>query len=217
MFDPGTRVSFQNSGAISATGPVDLGGSTPFLCSISQSRPTPGQVFTLVSTTGKVSGKFANATSTCAGITFTFAYTEHTVTATVSEAPAPVQPTVATTLAAVKKPTGPAAAIAQVLANGGYEFAFQPSDPGVIRVRWYLVPRGAVIPAAKKKPKALPVASGGTNTKTGKAARLKVKLSPRGRALLKSTKKSVKLTAVVEYTPKGKKATRKVTRFVLKR
>jgi hypothetical protein len=110
-------------------------------------------------------------------------------------------------------PVGPAASIAAILKTGGYLASVHAPKPGTAKVVWYLVPKGAHV-AAKRKP--IVVASGSKTLKKPGKAKLKVKLTKAGKALLKKAK-TLKLTAKGSFKPKGKKATTATQVFKLKR
>jgi hypothetical protein len=98
-------------------------------------------------------------------------------------------------------PTGSAAKIGAILKNG-YKAPFVAKAAGHVTGAWYFVPKGAHVAG---KPKPVLVASGKTTvTKPGRAT-LKLRVSKKGKALLKKAKK-IKLTTKGTFTPTaGKK------------
>jgi hypothetical protein len=126
---------------------------------------------------------------------------------------------VAPSLAGVLTPTGAGARIRTLLQKGGFTFAFTPPVPGRLEVRWYLVPRGARL-AAKKKPKPKPVlvASGAASFARPGPGQVTVKLTKRGKQLLRRSK-GMKLTAQASFRPASSAVPAKTTRkaFTLRR
>jgi hypothetical protein len=119
-------------------------------------------------------------------------------------------------LAAVLTPRGPAAKIGAILKAGGYPAAFTAPGAGTAQIAWYGGTPGARVARVQKAPL---VAKGAkTFTKAGKAT-IKIKLTAKGKALLKKVKKGHKLalTARGSFTPKGGKKTSKQKSFTLKR
>ena len=108
-FDAASMVDFEipgngtvagtDYGQLTSTGAVNLGGAS---LAINHSggcgSPAQGAVYTLVNTTGTLSGTFGNApnngtiTDNCSGATFQINYTAHTVTATVTSTGPPPPP-----------------------------------------------------------------------------------------------------------------------------
>lgn len=145
------------------------------------------------------------------------------LTAVVAAAPAsgttdqtlPTAAEVKTALQAIGAPPSNAS-VGSVLAKGA-TLTFDAPSAGALSVNWYQVPAGAKV-AAKKRP--ILVARGTkTVTKAG-TVKVLVKLTAAGKRLLKATKKakrSLKLTSKVVFTPKGGKATNRISQFKLKR
>jgi hypothetical protein len=118
-------------------------------------------------------------------------------------------------LAAVLTPSGPAASIAALLKAGSYPAAFEAPGAGTAQIAWY---QGSPSARLARAQKSLLVAKGAkTFTKAGKAT-IKIKLTPKGKALLAKVKKGQKLalTAKGSFTPKGGKKTSKQKSFTLK-
>lgn len=119
-------------------------------------------------------------------------------------------------LFAALKPSGAAARIRAILKAGSYAAKFNSPGAGTAQITWFLVPKGAKIAAAK------PVVVAKGSKKATKAGKLKVKvrLSKKGRALLKRSKKrskSVKLVARGSFKPTGGKKISKKRKITLKR
>ena len=97
-------------------------------------------------------------------------------------------------------PTGSAAKIGAILKNG-YKAPFVAKAAGQVTGAWYFVPKGAHVAG---KPKPVLVASGHTTVKKPGKPSLKLRVSKKGKALLKKAKK-IKLTAKGTFTPAGGK------------
>ncbi len=100
-------------------------------------------------------------------------------------------------------PHGKAARLAALHAHGRYVATFSSLAAGRLSISWYLVPRGAHVSAMKPKPKPVLVASGKLTTKASGTAKLTIKLTAAGRALL-AKRKPLKLTAKGAFAPKGR-------------
>ncbi len=139
---------------------------------------------------------------------------------TATPTPKPTRPSLAAVLAKALVPTGKAAKIGAILKAGGYRVKFSAPRAGTAKIAWYYVPRGAHVARKKRKPKPVLVAYGTKKfAKKGKAT-LKVKLSKKGKAMLKKVKKhhKLKLTAKGTFRAKGsKKTTAKKKAISLKR
>jgi hypothetical protein len=123
---------------------------------------------------------------------------------------------VGTAVAAALTPGGPAAKIGAIIKTGAYPAAIKAPSAGTAGIAWYQVPAGAHIASAKKP---VLVASGTkTLSKAGKVT-IKVKLTAKGKAMLKKVKKGhkLKLTGKGSFTPTGGKKTTKLKSFTLKR
>jgi hypothetical protein len=128
----------------------------------------------------------------------------------VPAAAGPGTASVRSALGTALNPTGRSATIGAILKVGGYTASIKAPAPGAAKIVWYFVPKGAHLAA-----KPVVVASGAkTLTKAGKA-RLKVKLSRKGRALLKKSK-ALKLTARGTFKPRGGKSESASNTFKLK-
>jgi hypothetical protein len=95
--------------------------------------------------------------------------------------------------------SGPASSISAILKGGGYPAKFTAPKAGTAQLSLYYVPAGAQL-ARVKKP--VLIARGTKRfSKPGKAT-IKLALTAQGRALLKKAK-TIKLTALGSFTPKG--------------
>jgi hypothetical protein len=92
---------------------------------------------------------------------------------------------------------GAAARISAVLKHGGFAAPGSATAPGTVTITWYSVPAGAHLARATKP---IVIAQGSHTFSTAGKASIKVRLTPRGRALLKGSKR-VKLTAVGTFAP----------------
>jgi hypothetical protein len=109
-------------------------------------------------------------------------------------------------------PSGKNAKIAAVLKHGGYALSFSALTPGQLTISWYLVPKGAHV--AKAKPTL--VARGQVALSAAGGSKLVIKLTSRGRALLKHAHK-IKLTALGSMAGTGGVHVSASKAFVLKR
>jgi hypothetical protein len=165
--------------------------------------------------------QFAGWSGACSGTSGACHLTisgDTTVGATFTSGSPPPPPSAAAVdhaLAAVLTPSGPAASIAAVLKAGSYPAAFQAPGAGKAQIAWYQGSPSARIARAQKS---LLVAKGAkTFTEAGKAT-IKIKLTPKGKALLGKVKKGQKLalSAKGSFTPEGGKKTSKQKSFTLK-
>ncbi len=125
--------------------------------------------------------------------------------------------TILTAITGALTPKGKAAKIAAILKAKGYPAKFTAPSAGTATIAWYQVPKGAHVAKAKKKP--VLVAKGTKKTtKKGKTV-VKVKLTKKGKALLKKVKKhhKLKLTTKGTFKPKGGKTVSKKKAISLKR
>ena len=166
--------------------------------------------------------RFAGWSGACSGTAPTCTVTmssDVTVGATfapLSSSPSPAA--VNKGLAAVLAPSGPAANIAAILKTGSYPATFNAPGPGTAQIAWYQATPGARVAQARPKKPALVAKGAKTFTKAGKA-KIKIKLTAKGKALLKKVKAGhkLKITAEGSFTPKGGKKTTKQKSFTLKR
>ncbi len=129
--------------------------------------------------------------------------------------PGPLSARVKAALAAVLSPRGAQARIAKLLHNGGYTFTFDAPSTGKLVIDWYYVTKPARTANHRKPRKAL-VASASQSIKRAGPARVKVKLTPRGRSLLKHAKRQ-RLTVQARFTPMGESTTTLSKVITLKR
>jgi hypothetical protein len=111
-------------------------------------------------------------------------------------------------------PSGKTAKIAALLKTGAFTVELKAVEAGKAVIDWYEVPPGAKL--AKSKARPVLVASGQLTFTAPGSAKLKVKLTPGGKALLKHAKQ-VKLTAMGVFTPIGKTPITATKMFALKR
>jgi hypothetical protein len=111
-------------------------------------------------------------------------------------------------------PKGTAAKLAALHARGSYTATFASLAAGRISIAWYLVPKGAHL--AKTKAKSVLVAAGKLTTRDGGTAKLTIKLTAAGRALL-AKRKPLKLTAKGAFAPKGRPTLNVTREFTLTR
>ncbi len=128
----------------------------------------------------------------------------------------PSGPTVAQVLAALRAilgAHGKNASIKSLLKHGSYSVSFAAPSAGSLVISWYEVPKGAKL-AKSKKP--VLVASGHMTFQSAGRATVKIKLTGKGRALLKHSKR-LKLTAKGSFTPSGAASTSATKSFSVKR
>jgi hypothetical protein len=111
-------------------------------------------------------------------------------------------------------PHGKGARIAALLKKKGYSFSFAALVGGSAQISWYFVPKGAHL--SKAKPKPVLVASGRKSFAKAGGAKMTIKLTSKGRKLLKHAKR-LKLTGKGAFSVSGggKVSARKT--FTLKR
>jgi hypothetical protein len=107
---------------------------------------------------------------------------------------------------------GAAARISAVLKHGGFAAPGSAAAPGTVTITWYSVPAGAHLARATKP---IMIAQGSHTFSTAGKASIKVRLTSRGRALLKRSKR-VKLTAVGTFAPTHGTKSSKQKSFTLK-
>ncbi len=131
-------------------------------------------------------------------------------------AAAPLGPTSAETraaLLAILGAHGKNAGIKSLLKHGGYSVTFAAPSAGSLVISWYEVPKGARL--AKSKKPVLVASAHATFQNAGKAT-VKIKLTGKGRSLLKHSK-HLKLTAKSSFTPSGGSSTSATKSFSIKR
>jgi hypothetical protein len=123
----------------------------------------------------------------------------------------PATGAIAKALSAEFVTSGPSARIKSILKNGGFVYEFAALMPGELQVKWTYRP-----PAARAAGKAKPfvVAKGLAKTSfLAKSTQVKVRLTAKGRKLLKRSKK-LRLTAQVSFDPAGPTPATKVTKAI---
>lgn len=111
-------------------------------------------------------------------------------------------------------PRGKGARILTLLKKGHYTLSFKTFGPGRLLIGWYYVPKGAKL--ARAKISAIPIAGGKTTFSKASTIKLKIKLTPKGKRLLKHAKR-LTLTVRGTYTPTGSPAIIATKTFTLKR
>lgn len=117
-------------------------------------------------------------------------------------------------LAKLLVPSGKGAKIAALRRRGRYVFTFSSLIAGRLSIAWYLVPKGTRVSVARAKP--VLVGSGKLTTNASGPAKLTIKLTAAGRALL-ARGKPLKLTAKGAFAPKGRPTLTATRSFTLKR
>ncbi len=120
-------------------------------------------------------------------------------------------------------PTGNAASIASLLHNHGFSEKFKALEAGTAVVDWDQVPPGAHL-AKKAKPKPVLVASGHLKFRAAGTAKMRIKLTKAGIALLKHAEhehakhhaKHLKLTGKAVFTPVGQRPIVRFKTFTLR-
>ena len=118
-------------------------------------------------------------------------------------------------LTGILSPTGAKARLARLLRNAGYTFTFNAPSTGKLVIDWYFVPKGTRLNAdgthrGKRAP--VLVAGAATSIKQAGRHRVKVKLTRRGRSLLKRAERD-RLTAVARFTAIGSSTVRETRVF----
>ena len=130
----------------------------------------------------------------------------------------PIAPTPAQATALLNQqlyPSGKGATIAALLRTGSYRFSFRtPLGAGRVVINWYYLPRGATLNTSRPAP--VLVAAGNAPFPASAAVKITIKLTPRGKQMLKPGKR-LKLTAKGTYTPPGSPSVIATKTFTLKR
>jgi beta-galactosidase len=121
-------------------------------------------------------------------------------------APGVSKASVRAALAAILRPRGRQGRIPQLLTNGGYIVRFKAPSAGRLAIDWYYLPHGEH-DATGKKPGRILVATTTDRLRKAGAVPVKVKLTPRGRSLLRHARHE-RLTAQASFTPTGQPAVR---------
>jgi hypothetical protein len=111
-------------------------------------------------------------------------------------------------------PRGKGAHIAVLLKKKGYPFSFGALVGGRAQISWYFVPKGAHL--SKAKPKPVLVASGRRSFAKAGAAKMTIKLTSKGRRLLKHAKR-LKLSGKGAFSVAGGSKVSARRTFTLKR
>ena len=101
-------------------------------------------------------------------------------------------------------PSGKGARIAALLQHGGYAVSLRAPEAGTLAIAWYLVPSGGHLTAGSGHVRPL-VAIGRASCPAGRAVKVMIKLTGKGRQLLMRAKQ-IKLTAKASFTPTGRAA-----------
>lgn len=96
--------------------------------------------------------------------------------------------------------SGRTATIARLLRNGGYASVFNAPSAGRLIIHWYYVPKGAHL-ATVQRPEL--VASANVSLRQAGKTKLKIRLTTKGRHMLKHAAKHLRLTAKGSFTPAG--------------
>jgi hypothetical protein len=115
-------------------------------------------------------------------------------------------------LLAQLKPTGKGAKIASLKSRKSYSYTFNALSAGALSVNWYFLPKGARVSRASKP---VLVASGGLSFPARVSKTLTIKLTARGKRLLRHAS-AVKLTAKGVFTPAGGTPVAATNSFALK-
>jgi beta-galactosidase len=129
--------------------------------------------------------------------------------------PGPSRARVKAALAAVLSPRGAQARIGRLLRNSGYTFTFGAPSTGKLVIDWYYVTKPARS-SHNRRPRKVLVASASQSIKKAGRARVKVKLTARGRSLLKHAKRQ-RLVVEARFTPMGESTTTSSKVITLKR
>ena len=111
-------------------------------------------------------------------------------------------------------PRGQAAKIAALLKSHEYVLSFKALSAGRVVIDWYYLPTGAHLASAKPRP--VLIADGRATFSRAGTLKLKIKLTAKGKQLLKHAKR-LKLTAKGTFTPTGKHAIVATRKFMLTR
>jgi hypothetical protein len=112
------------------------------------------------------------------------------------------------------RPQGKAAKIATLVEDQGFTASFTALGPGTLVIAWYYEPPAR--PGSTTRAKPILVASGHMAFSSARTAKVKIKLTPAGKRLLKAVK-SLKLTARGTFTAAGKTPIIATKVFVLKK
>ncbi|MDQ6834937.1 MAG: hypothetical protein M3016_02010 [Actinomycetota bacterium] len=127
-------------------------------------------------------------------------------------APGPSKARVRSALRGVLSPRGVLARIGKLLHNSGYTFNFAAPSTGKLVIDWHYLPRHSGAAIARKEL----AAAGSRSVKHAGATKVKVRLTPRGRSLLRHNR-HLRLTAEARFTPMGRSTTTASRVITLKR
>lgn len=132
--------------------------------------------------------------------------------------PPPPPPPTAAQIAAVLGeelvPSGKAARIGALLKHRGYARTVRALEAGKLAIGWYELPRGARL--ARRRPKPLLVASGTATFTAAGSERITIRLTARGRRLLRHVHR-LSLVAKGDFTPAGTPKVTVLKRFTVRR
>lgn len=112
-------------------------------------------------------------------------------------------------------PSGKGARIGAIVRSGGATFDFKALETGTAVIEWFRVPAGAKL-SRKSKPQPVLVGSGLLTFSKPGTRKMAIRLSSEGRQLLQKSK-TVRLTALGNFTAKGRPAVGARKTFVLAR
>jgi hypothetical protein len=120
---------------------------------------------------------------------------------------------IASSLSGQLGPRGKTAKIGALLRHGSYSFSFSAPGAGTLVISWFMVPKGGHLSASHQP---VLVATGRASFSKAGALKITVKLTAKGKQLLKHAKR-IKLTAKGSFTPTGKAAVVALKTFTVKR
>jgi hypothetical protein len=114
-------------------------------------------------------------------------------------------------------PHGKSAAIGALRAAGRYPANVRALEAGRLVISWYFLPKGAHFPSedANRRPKPILIASGTVSFRSAASAKITIKLTRAGTAMLKRSRK-LKLTGTGSFIPAGGSAVTAQASFTLK-
>ena len=127
--------------------------------------------------------------------------------------PGPTASQIRAALLAILGAHGKNASIKSLLKHGGYSVSFNAPGAGQLVISWYATPRGATSAKAKKP---VLIASARASFQNAGPANVKIKLTRKGRALLKHSKR-LKVNDKASFTPTGQPSTNASKSFSIKR
>ncbi len=127
--------------------------------------------------------------------------------------PGPTASQIRAALLAILGAHGKNASIRSLLKHGGYTVSFNAPGAGQLVISWYATPRAATSAKAKKP---VLIASARASFQNAGPANVKIKLTRKGRSLLKHSKR-LKLNDKASFTPTGQPSTNASKGFSIKR